>query len=113
MTRRIVLLLTVGGVMALMVALSGVASASHAGNCTFERGATTCVVVTQETVATQAPCQVGNSGRVGTQEGTVTTTTTTTTVFAGRSEQIRSQNIETDTGPFVATGPCRNVPGPQ
>jgi hypothetical protein len=115
MARRIVLVLTVGAVMALMVALGGVALASHeqSGECTFARGETTCVLVTTETVATTQPCTVGNSGRMGTQAGTVTTTTTTTTVFAGRSEQVKSQTTDTQTGDFVATGNCRNVPGPQ
>jgi hypothetical protein len=113
MTRRIVLVLTVGAVMALMVALSGVALASHQGDCNFAGGRTTCVVVTQQTVATERPCEVGNSGRMGTQAGTVTTTTTTTTVFRGRSENIESTNTQTETGPFVATGNCRNVSGPQ
>lgn len=106
-----------------MVALSGMASASHLdafepNQCTSTQGGgqgtqTTCVVVTEQTVETQRSCEVGNSGRQGTQEGTVTTTTTTTTVFPGRSHNPQSTSTQTVTGDFVATGPCKNDPGPQ
>ena len=123
-------------VMAMGIATAslgpGVASASHGpGECTFKSGQTTCVETTTvtttrtETAPATRPCEVGRSGRTGTQEGTetrtfeVTTTTTTTRVFAGRSENLRSENTETETTEelidvdFTPTGPCRNVPGPQ
>lgn len=125
--RRIILLLTVGAVVAAMMALSGgvaFAAPQAPENCSFEKGKLTCVTtevtqtteqeVTQETetVVTQTTrsCQVGNSGRVGTQAGTltetylvtttktylVTTTTTTTEVFRG-SKPNPNKLLSTDT----------------
>ena len=117
--RRIMLVGTVGLVMALMVALSGVASASHVedpnAECTTHYGTTTCVVVVVETVPAEQPCEVGQSGRMGTQEGTITKTTTTYTSRLAQhpSHTIVSQGESVEEGPFVATGPCRNIPGPQ
>jgi hypothetical protein len=113
MKKRIGLLLTVGAVMALMVALSsGVASASHEGECTFQGGRTTCVVVVQTTETTTQECQFNQGGqRSGEREVTTTTTTTTTTVFRGRSENVESRDVQTVTTTEV--GECRNVPGPR
>ena len=116
--RRIMLVGTVGLVMALMVALSGVASASHVedpnAECTTHYGTTTCVVVVVETVPAEQPCEVGQSGRMGTQEGTITKTTYTYTHrLAQYPHTIVSQGADVEEGPFVATGPCRNIPGPQ
>ena len=136
MGRRIVLLLTAGAVMALVVAFSGVATA--APECTTVKGEKgtriqTCVeTVTEttfETTAATRSCEVGNSGRMGTQEGTSTqefqqtTTTTTTTVFKGGSGKkiISGPTTDTVVGPkvpvgdpvFTPTGGCKNNPGPQ
>ena len=116
--RRIMLVVTVGLVMALMVALSGVASASHVedpnAECTTQYGVTTCVVVVVETVPAEQPCEVGQSGRMGTQEGTITKTTYTyTSRLAQYHHIIVAGGEDVEEGPFVATGPCRNIPGPQ
>ena len=116
--RRIMLVVTVGLVMALMVALSGVASASHVedpnAECTTQYGVTTCVVVVVETVPAEQPCEVGQSGRMGTQEGTITKTTYTYTSRLAQYHHIIVGGGESvEEGPFVATGPCRNIPGPQ
>jgi hypothetical protein len=135
MMKRIGLLLTLGAIMALVVALSaGTASAVPQCTTTSSMGKSTvqCVetVVTTrtETVATSQSCEVGNSGRQGTQAGTltrtfeVTTTTTTTTVFQGnpRAGNIVSGPTTTTTTSerligeeFTPTGKCRNVAGPQ
>jgi hypothetical protein len=135
MKKRIGLLLTLAAVMAAVLALSA-AGASAEPQCTVtnDRGQFTqeCVetVVTTrtETVAAEQPCEVGSSGRTGVQSGTltrtieVTTTTTTTTVFQGnpRAGNIVSgpeSDVQTTervlSEDFSATGPCKNVPGPQ
>ncbi|MBA2443505.1 MAG: hypothetical protein H0V53_14070 [Rubrobacter sp.] len=83
----------------------------------------------EETVTTSRECEVGNSGRQGTQAGTqtnifeVTTTTTTREFFQGNNLKkfIRSEFVGEETsepvlveeGEFVATGKCKNNPGPQ
>lgn len=131
MSRRIVLLFSVGAALALMVALSGMASATHAGDCTFAGGRTTCTVVVgqsfetvTETTTTTQSCQVGQSHREGQQEVTttetylVTTTTFQETVFRGRSENVESQRTFTTTSRELidtetSEGQCRNEPGPQ
>jgi len=121
----------VAGSLAAAAGLSS-AQASHAGMCTFAGGRTTCVQeisrnCTTETTRTPTSqsCEVGNSGRRGTQQGNVVTTTRVctiterTTVFRGRSEQQESQTTATRTertvisSQFEATGRCRNIPGPQ
>jgi hypothetical protein len=135
MKKRMGLLLTLAAVMAALVALSAAgASAQPQCDVTSDQGLFTqrCVetVVTTETVTTDTtrPCEVGNSGRTGTQAGTltetfrVTTTTTTTTVFRGNpnagnivsgpttTTSVDREQISSD---FTPTGNCRNVPGPQ
>ena len=135
MKKRMGLLLTLAAVMAALVALSAAgASAQPQCDVTSDRGLFTqrCVetVVTTETVTTDTtrPCEVGNSGRTGTQAGTltetfrVTTTTTTTTVFRGNpnagnivSEPTTTTSVDRVliSSDFTPTGNCRNVPGPQ
>jgi hypothetical protein len=120
--RRIMLLVTVGLVMALMVAFSGVASASHTDDpnavCTRDSrfpSLINCVRVVEETVPAEQPCEVGNSGRMGTQEGTITKTTTYYTTWLDAPQTphiIVGGGTDVEEGPFVATGPCRNIPGP-
>ena len=94
----------------------------------------TCVETTTTTVERTEPatqdCQVGQSGRTGTQEGTrtntyqVTTTTTTVTVYQGMPQPektpVSGPTTTTDVseelitqGPFTPTGPCRSNPGRQ
>jgi hypothetical protein len=116
--RRIMLVVTVALVMALMLALSGVASASHVNDppCTEEfvqDGIIYCVQVVEETVPAERPCEVGRSGRMGTQEGTITTTTTYSTHRLEYYHTLVGGYTEVEEGPFVATGPCRTIPGPQ
>src|SRR5918998_2690835 len=119
--RRIMLLVTVGLVMALMVAFSGVASASHTDdpNAVYTPDSRfpnmiNCVRVVEETVPAERPCEVGESGRMGTQEGTITKTTTYyTTWLVERPHVMVGGGTDVEEGPFVATGPCRNIPGPQ
>jgi hypothetical protein len=136
MKMRIGLLLTLAAVMAALVALSAAgASAQPVCNTTNNMGQFTqrCVetVVTTETVTTPGatqPCEVGNSGRTGTQEGTltqtfrVTTTTTTTTVFRGNpnagnviSGPTTTTEVDREliSSEFTPTGKCKNTPGPQ
>ena len=138
MKKRIRLLLTLAVVMAATLAINvGSASAQPVcGNLTqgerglFER---TCVEETTrtftETVNVSRDCEVGNSGRQGTQEGTqtntfeVTTTTTTKEFFQGNNlnnpqgsqvvSVVESDPVLIEEGEFVATGNCKNNPGPQ
>ena len=138
MKKRIGLLLTVAAVMVAVLALSP-ATASAVPQCTTTPNAPSpgkftvrCVetVVTTETVTTPAvqACEVGSSGRQGTQAGTltqtfqVTTTTTTTTVFQGNPQAGNVASGPTTTtdvqrvltsSVFTPTGNCRNIPGPQ
>jgi hypothetical protein len=120
MTRRIVLLLTVGAVMALMVALSGVASANHQGVCTFAGGTTTCVEVTPlPPLVTSQQCEFNQGGqRSGQQTVTQERALQTTTVFAGASHQPApgvspNPSFEEINVGAPVLGPCQNVPGPQ
>ena len=96
--KRIGLLLTLAAVVGAMVAMSATGAAAEPV-CTVtgpEPGALfteTCVETTTSTLEESAPvtqdCQIGQSGRTGTQEGTltktyeVTTTETTVTVYQG------------------------------
>jgi hypothetical protein len=122
MTRRIVLLLTVGAVMALMVALGGVASANHWTDppCTFAGGTTTCVEVTPlPPLVTSQSCEFNQGGqRFGQQTVTQERALQTTTVYAGQSHNLApgvSPNpsfAEINVGDPVL-GPCQNVPGPR
>ena len=96
--KRIGLLLTLAAVMGAMLAISATGAAAEPV-CTVtgpEPGALfteTCVETTTTTREESEPvtetCQIGQSGRTGTQEGTrtriyeVTTTTTTVTVYQG------------------------------
>jgi hypothetical protein len=139
MMKRIGLLLTLAAVMTAVLAMSAVSASAQpvCGELTkavapseFQR---TCVETTtkpfEETITTTRSCEVGNSGRQGTQAGTqtnffeVTTTTTTREVFQGNNLKkfIRSEFVGEETsepvlveeGEFVATGKCKNNPGPQ
>ncbi len=112
---------------AFALVLSVFASVAFAQpQCTFASGRTTCVETTTTTITRERTfnqqCQVGNSGRQGTQEVMVTEeateTTTTTTVFKGRSDNIESgPTTTTQTSEFVETskteGQCKNNPGSQ
>jgi hypothetical protein len=113
---------------AFALVLSVFASVAFAqqGNCTFAGGRTTCVETTTTTITRERTfnqqCQVGNSGRQGTQEVMVTEeateTTTTTTVFRGQSSNIVSgPTTNTQTSEFEETsrteGQCKNNPGRQ
>jgi hypothetical protein len=120
--RRIMLVVTVALMMAAMMALSGVASASHTDDpnavCTRDPDYSLiyCVQVVEETVPAEQPCEVGESGRMGTQEGTITKTTTNYTTWLDQPMAphiIVGGATDVEEGPFVATGPCRNIPGPQ
>ena len=71
--------------------------------------------------STVRSCEVGNSGRQGTQEGTLVetfeTTTTRTRVFRGMSHNLESDTTTEDrqliSSEFEASGNCKNIPGPQ
>ena len=139
--KRIRLLLTLATVVGTMVAISAGGAAADPV-CTEtgpEPGAlftVTCVETTITTVertepATPQACEVGRSGRPGTQEGTqtntyeVTTTSTTVTVYQGVPQPwktpVSGPTTTTDVseeqiseGPFTPTGPCRPTsPAPQ
>jgi hypothetical protein len=124
--RKRITLLVAATMLALTMALGGAgaalaqtqaerACADRGGTIVAgERGTTTCQVTTTVPVQTERSCEVGNSGREGTQQGTVTETTTTTIVFNGSSGNVRSSTTgPTEFGDFEATGPCKNNPGPQ
>ena len=141
MMRRIGLLLTLAAVAGAMVAISAAGAAAEPVCTTTGPGpggmgqfTETCVETTTTTEERTEPapdqaCEVGRSGRTGTQKGTqtntyeVTTTKTTTTVYQGMpapgkvpvsgpttTEEVSEVLIEE--GPFTPTGPCRNIPGP-
>jgi hypothetical protein len=140
--RRIVKLGAVALVMGAMVAISAAGAAAEPV-CTVTppesgdmgRFTETCVETTTTTEertepATPQACEVGRSGRTGTQEGTqtntyeVTTTATTTTVYVGQPAPGKipvsgpttveeTSEVLIEEGPFTPTGPCRSIPGPQ
>jgi hypothetical protein len=142
MIKRIGLLLTLAAVVGVMVAISAAGAAADPvctttppGPGDMGRFTVKCVETTTTTQertepATQA-CEVGRSGRTGTQEGTqtntyeITTTTTTTTVYQGMpspgkvpvsgpdTTTTTSDPVLIEEGPFTPTGPCRSTPGPQ
>jgi hypothetical protein len=138
MKKRIGLLLTLAAVIAAVLALSAVgASAQPQCDTTAnepehgqftERCVETDITTETQTTDTTRPCEVGNSGRQGVQAGTltetyqITTTTTTTTVFQGNpnagnivSGPTTTTDVQRDliSSEFTATGPCKNIPGPQ
>ena len=140
MIKRIGLLLTLAAVVGAMLAISAAGAAADpvcetTGPDPMALFTVTCVETTTTTVertepATPQPCQVGQSGRTGTQEGTrtntyqVTTTTTTITVYQGipqpEKTPVSGPTTTTDVseeliieGPFTPTGPCRSNPGRQ
>ena len=70
------------------------------------------VLVVVETVPAEQPCEVGKSGRIGTQEGTITMTSTTYSHHPQAEPTITLfKATYLEEGPFVATGRCRNIPG--
>ena len=139
--RRIVMLAVVTLLMGAMVAISAVGAAAEpvctttgpdpGGMAHFTE---TCVETTTTTEERTEPapdqaCEVGRSGRTGTQKGTqtntyeVTTTKTTTTVYqgmpapgkipvSGPTTVKETSEVLIEEGPFTPTGPCRNIPGP-
>ena len=104
--------------------------------CTCTQGVQTCTTVTMGSrtftreVSGSQTCEVGNSDRQGTQQGTFSqectqaTQTTTTRQFRGcgnKKNQIGETTMRTvdvgdpvcvNTG-FTPTGDCKNNPGPQ
>jgi hypothetical protein len=136
--RRIVLVLSAAALVAAIMAFSSV-SAFAQPVCTDTPpgpGGTgqwtqTCVeteVVSEEVrTPTTESCEVGNSGRQGTQEGDlvrtdqVTYQTTTTQLYQGNPangnaigepsvERVEVGRVEGEES-FEPTGPCRNIPG--
>ena len=135
--KRIGLLLTLAAVVGAMVAISAGGAAADpvctvTGPDPMALFTETCVETTTTTVertepATPQACEVGRSGRTGTQEGTqtntyeVTTTSTTITVYQGIPQPwktpVSGPTTTTDVsevliseGPFTPTGPCIATP---
>ena len=127
-SRRSVLRRAGLGVAGAFAAAAGLQSQAGAQTtCTCERGVQTCRTVTTttrretRTRSGRQSCEIGNSGRQGTQAGTftevfeITTTTTTTQRFQGcgnRNNPIGQPQTTTTTSErlvsstFRATGPC-------
>jgi hypothetical protein len=121
MKKRIWLLLTLGALMALVLALSvGTASAQQQGDCTFQGGRTTCIVEEPiEPLVTTQQCQFNQGGqRTGEQTVTQERVQRTTSVFLGNSGNLDTRvspnpKVEIINVGEPVLGPCRNVPGPQ
>ncbi len=124
--RKRITLLVAATMLALTMALGGAGAAlaqtpaeraCEAAGGTFTPGnRSTCVVVVTNPAETGTqPCEFNRGGqRSGQQEVVTQTTTTTTIVFSGRSANVVGEpTISTSDPEIIATGQCRNVPGPQ
>jgi NaMN:DMB phosphoribosyltransferase len=123
--RKRITLLVAATMLALTMALGGAGAAlaqtpaeraCEAAGGTFTPGnrSTCVVVVVNDPVTSPQECQFNQGGkRQGEQEVTTQTTTTTTIVFSGRSANVQSSTPVTSEPEIIATGECRNVPGPQ